>query len=66
MISDRGPETTRFSAALTKAFGNEHCRSTLYYPQSNGQTERVNMVLEDMLRHCGNPRQRLGHLVACA
>jgi len=58
VISDRGPEfTNKFAAVLMKALGTEHCKSTSYHPQSNGQTERMNRVLEDMLRHFVNPRQ---------
>ena len=58
VVSDRGPEfTNKFAAALCKALGTAHCRSTSYHPQSNGQTERMNRVLEDMLRHFVNPRQ---------
>ncbi len=58
VISDRGPEfTNKFAAALMKSVGTEHCKSTSYHLQSNGQTERMNRVLEDMLRHFVNPRQ---------
>ena len=58
VVSDRGPEfTNKFAAALCKALGTDHCKSTSYHPQSNGQTERMNRVLEDMLRHFVNPRQ---------
>ncbi len=58
VISDRGPEfTNKFTAALMKSVGTAHCKSTSYHPQSNGQTERIDPVLEDMLRHFVNPRQ---------
>ena len=56
IISDRD---TRF----TSAFWKEVCRllsirqglSTAYHPQTDGQTERTNRILEDMLRHYVNP-----------
>ena len=58
VVSDRGTEfTNKFAAALFKALGTDHCKSTSFHPQSNGQTERMNRVLEDMLRHFVNPRQ---------
>ena len=58
VVSDRGPEfTNKFAAALCKALGTDHCKSTSYHPQSNGQTDRMNRVLEDMVRHFVNPRQ---------
>lgn len=60
VIRDRGLEfTNMFAAALMKALGIEHCKSTSYHPQSNGQTERMNRVLEDMLRHFVNPRKMI-------
>ena len=58
VVSDRGPEfTNKFAAALCKALGTDHCKSTSYHPQSNGQIERNNRVLEELLRHFVNPTQ---------
>jgi hypothetical protein len=37
---------------LHKGLGTSLVRSTAYHPQTDGQTERVNQVLEDMLRAC--------------
>ena len=58
LVSDRD---TRFRAALyqnfTKALEIKHGFSTAYHPQTDGQTERVNQVLEDYLRHYINPAQ---------
>jgi hypothetical protein len=36
----------------TKGLGTSLVRSTTYHPQTYVQTERVNVVLEDMLRAC--------------
>ena len=52
MVSDRGPQfNSRFMAELTRLLGTKQCLSTAFHPQSDGQTERVNRVLQDMLRH---------------
>ncbi len=53
IVSDRD---SRFRSglwkSLQKAFGTEIKMSTTAHPQTDGQTERVNQVLEDMLRAC--------------
>ena len=68
ITTDRGPEfTNKFIAALCELVGTMHCKSTAYHPQSDGQTERMNRVLEDMLRHYVNPKQNnWDDLLSCA
>jgi hypothetical protein len=52
IVTDRGSVFTgTFFSAVMQALRTEHKRSTAYHPQTDGQTERVNRVLEDMLRH---------------
>ena len=52
---------SRFTSVLTRAvcemIGTRQAISTAYHPQTDGQTERVNRVLEDMLRHYVSPSQ---------
>ena len=38
--------------SLYKALGTRLDYSSAYHPQTDGQTERVNQILEDMLRAC--------------
>jgi hypothetical protein len=53
IVSDRGaPFVARFSEQLQKSLGTTMIRSSVYHPQTDGQTERVNQILEDMLRAC--------------
>ena len=53
IVSDRGPQfTARFWEQLHKMIGTNLVRSSAYHPQTSGQTERVNQILEDMLRAC--------------
>jgi hypothetical protein len=52
LISDRD---TRFTANFWKAFCKrlqmDHRYSTAFHPQTDGQTERTNTVIEEVLRH---------------
>jgi transposase InsO family protein len=51
IVSDRGSQfTAHFWEYLYKGLGTSLIRSTAYHPQTDGQTERINVVLEDMLR----------------
>ena len=51
IISDRDSLfTIHFTRALCRMIGTRQGLSTAYHPQTDGQTERVNRVLEDMLR----------------
>ncbi|WVZ75845.1 hypothetical protein U9M48_023869 [Paspalum notatum var. saurae] len=53
IVSDRGPQfTAQFWKSLHKAMGTKLDYSTAYHPQTDGQTERVNQLLEDLLRAC--------------
>jgi hypothetical protein len=58
IISDRDARfTSGFWQQLMKRMGSNLCMSTAFHPQSDGQTERMNRVLEDMLRHYVDPTQ---------
>jgi hypothetical protein len=53
IVSDRGALfVARFWEQLQKSLGTTLIRSSTYHPQTDGQTERVNQILEDMLRAC--------------
>ena len=53
IISDRGAQfITRFWEHFHAALGTQLIRSSVYHPQTDGQTERINQILEDMLRAC--------------
>ena len=44
--------TSRFWKILQSSLGTRLNVSTVFHPQTNGQSERVIQVLEDMLRGC--------------
>ena len=51
--SDRGSIfTSKFWDSFQKAMGTKIRFSTAFHPQTSGQVERVNQILEDMLRAC--------------
>jgi hypothetical protein len=51
IVSDRDPKfTSNFWNGLFNGFGTNLNFSTTYHPESDGQTEKVNQVIEDMLR----------------
>jgi hypothetical protein len=53
IISDRGPQfVAKFWEGLHTSLGTKLIHSSAYHPQTSGQTERVNQILEDMLRAC--------------
>ena len=50
IVSDRDPRfTSRLWSELQRQLGTQLNLSTAYHPQSDGQTERTIMTLEDML-----------------
>ncbi len=53
IVSDRGSQfTSKFWQKLQEEMGTRFNFSAAYHPQTDGQTERVNQILEDMLRAC--------------
>jgi transposase InsO family protein len=53
IMSDRGTQfTSMFWERLHETLDTQLRFSSAYHPQTDGQTERVNQILEDMLRAC--------------
>ena len=58
IVSDRDPRfTSAFMRALCKYMRTQQAMSTAYHPQTDGQTERMNRILVDYLRHFVAPNQ---------
>lgn len=58
IISDRDPRfTSNFWKSLMHLLGTQLAMSTAFHPQTDGQTERANRTIEDMLRGFVGPRQ---------
>jgi IS30 family transposase len=53
IVSDRGTQfTSHFWEKLHESMDTKLNFSSAYHPQTDGQTERTNQILEDMLRAC--------------
>jgi IS30 family transposase len=53
IMSDRGSKfTSKFWEKLHESMDTKLNFSSAYHPQTDGQTERTNQILEDMLRAC--------------
>jgi transposase InsO family protein len=51
IVSDRGTQfTSQFWHKVHHSLGTKLTFSSTYHPQTDGQTERINQILEDMLR----------------
>jgi hypothetical protein len=58
IVSDRDPKfTSRFWQSVFKHLGTKTAMSTAFHPQTDGQTERMNRTLEEMLRMYTTYRQ---------
>ena len=63
IITDRGSVfTSDFFEEVLRLLGTRRQSSTVYHPQTDGQTERVNRVLGDMLRHYAGLQQYRWHV----
>jgi hypothetical protein len=53
IVSNRGSQfTSKFLEKLHESMDTKLNFSSAYHPQTDGQTERINQILEDMLRAC--------------
>jgi len=53
IVSDRGTQfTSKFWRSLHKAMSTKLDFSSAYHPQTDSRIERVNQIMEDMLRPC--------------
>jgi hypothetical protein len=64
IVSDQGPQfVSKFWSELHKSLGTKLLHSSAYHPQTSGQTERVNQILEAMLQHVSWNFHRSGMIV---
>jgi len=68
IISDRDPRfVSKFWRELCVLIGTKQNLSSPYHPETDGQTERTNRIIEEMLRHFVAPHQKdwNKHLATC-
>jgi hypothetical protein len=59
IVSDRATQfTSKFWERLHETLDTQLCFNSAYHPQTDGQTVRVNQILEDMLRACALQYER--------
>ena len=59
VVSDRGPQFNNKSwAKVCETLRMQRAMSSAYHPESDGQTERTNRIIEEMLRAYVCPDQR--------
>jgi transposase InsO family protein len=59
IVSDRGTQlSSKFWGRLHENIDTQLRFSSAYLPQTDGQTKRVNQILEDMLRACALQYER--------
>jgi transposase InsO family protein len=59
IVSDRGTQfTSKFWERLHETLDTQLHFSSAYHPQTDGQTKRVNQILEDLLRACALQYER--------
>jgi transposase InsO family protein len=50
IVTDQGTQfTSKLMKEITKKYGIKYCKSSPYHPQSNGQVESTNKVIEAIL-----------------
>ncbi|MCO5585579.1 hypothetical protein L7F22_039514 [Adiantum nelumboides] len=65
IVNDRDAKfTSKFWTSFFQAIGTQLCFNTAYHPQTDGQTQKVNQAIEDILRaYCSQePRKWVQHL----
>ena len=67
LSSDRGTEfINELIAALTKKYHIHHIKTTAYHPQGNGQVERINRIIKDILAKITPKNGDWSHYLASA